>query len=175
MGIESKIERLERATRDEGDEAHAERWRAAYVEIARTMSNDDFAEVHGQLLDWLAEGGGLDRSGLSFVAARVVSLVEQAANGLGPALLMPPALASAWREWDRELKDAAPAERFDGSFNFQACATCGAEHPWRGRFTPERRAIVNPEELIKTCLVCGGAVGNFAAQRPAPVVSAANN
>lgn len=76
---------------------------------------------------------------------------------------MPPELSTVWREHDQRLSDAPNDERHKGAFDSLECAHCKAEHPWLGRWegdsTLGRYVIVNPDELIKTCLVCGGEVG----------------
>lgn len=171
MSISNRVAQLEKQHEGEdasGEALWRERWRASYVEIAATMDAGDFSEVHAEIKCLLervnaGEVSYWSSGSLSFVASRVLSLVHRAANGFEPGLVMPPALAQAWREHDRRFINASPEERHKGSFDSQECADCRAEHPFLGRYERNeaqcRNVIVNLDELIKTCLVCGGDVG----------------
>jgi hypothetical protein len=178
MSVQSRIARLETQRPDAGESKQdlwRERWLAAYKEIAATMDAREFSEVQAEIMSFIkrVNSGELNywshASVLSFVACRVFSLVHRTANGFQVGLLMPPALAQAWRDLDEKLADASSDERHKGSFNSQECADCAAEHPWLGRYELSEaqriNVIANPSELIKTCLVCGGEVKQWVGQR----------
>jgi hypothetical protein len=169
MDIKSRVERLEAKTPRESGDEFARRFNEAWRELAGTMDAADRAEVRTALSEHIEAGAGLDYDGLTFLAARVYSLLVRAANGLPVALVMPLALASAWKEHDARTAGESGEQRFRASFNFQACAACGAEHPWRGRYALDAASgfnvVANPGELIKTCLACGGPVGGVGARR----------
>lgn len=180
MSIKGRILKVEEAiVPSEEQSERSKRWLAAYSEIAATMSEEDFTAVHAELIAYYARGDGWNYSRLSFVAARVLSLVERTANGFNVGLLMPPALVGAWREHDLKLANAPTDERFNGSFRNSERAECGAEHPQLGCY--ERRhsdakrwhlVLVNEDEVIKTCLACGGCIGKY---RPAQTVGSATH
>lgn len=170
MRLHSRIEKLEAGGGDDTDEAAwRKRWQEAYQEIALTMDAHELAEVHAEVKAFLEKtnSGELNYwssgSVMSFVASRVFSLVHRAANGFNVGLLMPPALSAAWREHDERHKDSPDDERHKAGFESHQCVDCKAEHPWLGRYelsaAQRRYVIVNPEEIITTCLLCGGVVG----------------
>lgn len=171
MSLQNRIEKLEQereSAADSGDDGFSRRWNEAYREIAETMDVREFAEVNAEIMSFLdsTEGNVSHWSShhvLSFVASRVLSLANRAANGFRDGMMMPPVLAQAWREHDERLKDAEPDVRSKASFDCHSCIDCGAEHPFLGRMerneAQKRRVIVNPDDLIKTCLLCGGVVG----------------
>jgi hypothetical protein len=173
MNIASKIEQLEQANKQTEDD-FARKWGEAYQAIADTMSDHEFDKVHAEIVSHLRRGNPLDTSRLSFVAARVHSLVERAARGFQVGLVMPPALAALWRAHDSRHADSA--ERHKASFDCVACAECGAEHPFLGRYEFSAAAqvfvIVNQDELITACAVCGGLVGRWNADK---VISTASH
>jgi hypothetical protein len=149
-------------------DTYAGRWEAAYIEIGSTMDAREFKEINAEITSHLrlvADGrcNQWDAAALSFVAARVESLVVRAANGFKVGLVMPPALSKAWREHDERHADSTAKARSKARFDSQMCADCFAEHPWLGRYEHSealmRRVVVNPDELIKVCLLCGGVVG----------------
>jgi hypothetical protein len=140
------------------------------VLMAPAMSAQDFGEIHIPIREFLEGGDMLDTSGLSFVAAHVVSLAEQAARGRAVGLLMPPPLAQAWWEHDRRHAASSLEERHKAGFDRQTCMRCGAEHPFLGRYEFSEahgcNVIANEDEIIKACLVCGGVVGRWDSYNP---------
>ncbi len=175
MNLNSRISNLEKGRDDDsGRDLWSARWNEAYCRIAETMDAEEFPEVHAEIIEFLesVNNGGVSYwssdSTMPFVSSRVLSIVHRAANGFQVGLLMPPELSAAWREHDRRHADSSQDERFNASFNSQTCVDCGAEHPALSRY--ERRhseaqgwhlVLVNDDEVIKTCLVCGGTLGHW--------------
>jgi hypothetical protein len=170
MSVQSRLGKLEAEYGSEATSAeseHTRRWNEAYSEIALTMDAHDFAGIHTEIVGYYKSGGSvLGYTGrVSFLAARVLSLVSRAANGIRATLQMPPALAQAWNEHEKSLADATQAEKNKASEDFQVCVNCGAEHPFRGHYEWSREerqfVLITKEQLIKTCLLCGGTVGRW--------------
>ncbi|MDT7807330.1 MAG: hypothetical protein QOJ70_1143 [Acidobacteriota bacterium] len=106
---------------------------------------------------------------MSFVAARVYSLVLRAAQGATASLQMPPALAAVWREYENSCGVMTPSQRYTAQHMTIWCTVCDAEHPYLGWYEwseAERRNVVVTKNCIKTCAVCGGPIGRNAGDRP---------
>lgn len=164
--LEKRVSKLEdiRAEEEAAPEenAYAERWRSAYLEIAKTMSIEHLAIVNAALAGFFQDGDGVWEYIEPFLAARVYHLCTRRAQGLHAVLAMPPGLAALWITFERDLSPANASERFAAHHSTVDCADCGAEFPQLRpfRWNPSARAFTGASrDYVSRCLLCGGRVG----------------
>jgi hypothetical protein len=168
VNLTSKIEKLEREFRTGEPEVvegeYARRWRQAYVALTATMGEGDAARLDAATVCHFEAGRGVWEYSPcfpSFAEARAYYLVSRAAEGVeGIALLMPPALCRAWRDYEKSLGEITASERYAALNSAAACGDCGAEHPYLSRleWVEGRGNVVVGGPFVPACVLCGGAV-----------------